>query len=309
MHKMIVAASISLFLASCQDGEKGGAKTRPTETGSAVLTTDWPLSKEQAQSLQKEEAAKRRLNIVSPLDLGNNVQLDMVFVPPGTFPMGNSKVRTNPPRLVKISRGFFISTREITWTQFLQVFPEAKLNRMAKDTLLHERKKNKDWGEYSARISWQYADGFCSELARLKGAKSRLPTDAEWEYACRAGTACDYGQWSSIDRSKAHVGTSVNDEGQTFNYERASRSPGGKYAPNFWNIHDMMGVEEEWCQDRYTDLLDVGGKASVDPFVKPIWGCLNVIRGGSWIRAKTVFDRDGDSARSCGIRLLVELAP
>lgn len=122
-------------------------------------------------------------------------------------------------------------------------------------------------------VSWDDCQAFIVKLNEITGRNYRLPTEAEWEYACRAGTAGErYGSLAAIAW-----------------YERNSRNrtqPVGEKQPNAFGLYDMLGNVWEWCQDRYSDHPAQGEPSYSNPAqVKrsgPGWDSLRVFRGGSW---------------------------
>ena len=124
-------------------------------------------------------------------------------------------------------------------------------------------------------VSWDDAQEFCKRLSKSAGKPVRLPTEAEWEYACRAGsnTAFCFGD----DESKLgeYAWHYINSGGKTH--------PVGQKCPNAYGLHDMHGNVWEWCQDWYGNYLAQGAKAkpAKNP-TGPATGASRVLRGGSW---------------------------
>lgn len=118
-------------------------------------------------------------------------------------------------------------------------------------------------------MSWEDAQGFFAQLnKRVPGLEARLPTEAEWENACRAGT------------SRPRYAEPLDAIAWFFDNSRLGSQPVGKKAPNQWGLFDMLGNVLEWCQDRFGAYLDTDRR---DP-KGPSWGLERVIRGGSWSR-------------------------
>ena len=90
------------------------------------------------------------------------------------------------------------------------------------------------------RVSWLDAQEFCARLTAATGTKFSLPSEAQWEYACRAGTTTPFNTGDSLSHDQANFGGKV---GET--------TPVRKYAPNAWGLHDMHGNVWEWCQDSW----------------------------------------------------------
>jgi len=162
--------------------------------------------------------------------------LKLVYCPPGRFEMGikPNEVgynRDEAAHWVPINKGFYISTLELTQRQYTQVIP----NRV-----LSELYPGPDLPMASAR--WVDADQFCRELSARTNKRYRLPTEAEWEYACRAGSTGNFG--GSDD---------LNDVGWYLENTPPNMMPrGGTKLPNAWKIYDMHGSVWEWCSDDFT---------------------------------------------------------
>ena len=133
-------------------------------------------------------------------------------------------------------------------------------------------------------VSWFDAVEFCHRLSEREGSRYRLPTEAEWEYACRAGGTTAYAAGKKLSPGSAAVQGSLAGEGP-------APSRVGSYAANAYNVHDMHGNIWEWCQDRWDKNYYRNAPAVAAT------GSLKMIRGGSW--------RDGaESARSASRRKL-----
>lgn len=259
---------------------------------------------------QEREAQRLKIPQFSRMGLGGDVFIDLVLIPAGTFPMGSPSERTNPPRIVRISRAFLISMYEVTWRQFLCLVEKTDMDLMTQGDIKYMQ-TIKNWLDYPAEVDWLLSEKFCNNLSKREGIKARLPTEAEWEYACRAGTIRLFGESDSIDETKANIAEWPGPNGKRIYSARGDISPvpGGRYDPNHWGVHDMMGNLDEWCLDVYSDRADISKLSPVDPVLNT-WGSLfRVKRGGSWHRAKTVFNRTGDATSNpgSGIRLVIEI--
>jgi formylglycine-generating enzyme required for sulfatase activity len=198
------------------------------------------------------------------IDLGDGVSIAMVRIPPGTFLMGSPTGDRDerPPHRVKITRGFSISMFEITQAQWSRLMPSNPSPEPGPDLPV-------------SNVSWVEAQEFVAKLnERVGGARFRLPTEAEWEYACRSGTTGDYA--GQLDVMAWHSATSAD-----------RVHPIGTRAPNSWGIFDMHGNVWEWCSDFYGPYSRGEG---TDP-AGPSAGTYRVIRGGA-------FDEPGEGCRS-----------
>ena len=126
------------------------------------------------------------------------------------------------------------------------------------------------WGRGSRpimKVSWHDAEAYAHWLSDMTGEKFRLPTEAEWEYACRAGTKTDYS-----------LGENITEEQVNFNRIKNKTMPVGSYQPNSFGLYEMHGNVWEWCSDWYGKYPP--GKQR-DP-KGPDSGEMRVLRGGSW---------------------------
>jgi formylglycine-generating enzyme required for sulfatase activity len=221
------------------------------------------------------------------LNLGKQVTLALVLIPAGKFPMGSPDGEADraadegPPHEVAISRPFYLGVHEVTQRQYEQV--------MGKNPSRHKGPDNP-----VESVAWAEAQEFCRKAADLSGRALRLPTEAEWEYACRAGAAGRFscgGDGKALDDCAWHKGNS----------EKKPHPVGGK-KPNAFGLYDMHGNVFEWCADWHGP-YSVGGGA--DPR-GPETGKARVVRGGGYfshagmVRSAVRF-KGPPSCRACHI--------
>jgi formylglycine-generating enzyme required for sulfatase activity len=156
---------------------------------------------------------------------------------------------------VTISKPFYLGVTEVTQEQYEAVMGNNPSNF-------------KDAKNPVERVSWDDAVEFCKKLSSKTGKTVRLPTEAEWEYACRAGTTGAYAGNGSLD-----------DMGWYTSNSSSKTHPVGQKKPNAWGLYDMHGNVYEWCGDWYADKYPTG--AAKDP-TGPASGESRVLRGGSW---------------------------
>ena len=206
------------------------------------------------------------------------IPVKMKWIPAGTFQMG-STAATDPDRFndelqhtVTLTQGYWMMETEVTQAMYHAVFHPVFWPGLAFFTDPKNPREN---------VSWDDANHFCREIGKnsllmasnnLSGFEFRLPTEAEWEHACRAGTTTavyvDYGdRKKELDAIAWWISNSKN----------ATRNVRQK-VPNSWGLYDMLGNVEEWCSDRY-DLYPSG---SVTNPTGPSSGSRRVARGGSW---------------------------
>lgn len=227
--------------------------------------------------------------------------LEMIYLPGGTFLMGspdNEQGRNSdesPQRQITLSP-FWISSIEIPW-EFYQSFmdngrPRSKDGRPLESGFADELQDDvsQPTAPYTAMnlgmgngyekgfpaiaMSHYAASKFCEWLSAQTGEYYRLPTEAEWEYACRAGTSTAYSFGNTEDKLPDYAWYYDNGQDQ---YQRT-----GTKKPNPWGIHDMHGNISEWVLDSYTP--PPSGQAS-SPAKDPVSitpGAPHLVRGGSW---------------------------
>jgi len=183
--------------------------------------------------------------------LGGDVTMDLVLIPAGEFmmgaplPEGRTHVNTLPHHHVRIAKPFYLGVTEVTQGQW----------KVLMGTEPWKGKEGaKEGSDYPASyISWEEAAAFCEKLSstegRTYGRTYRLPTEAEWEYACRAGTTTLYHFGDDVSRlgNYAWWGGIVG-RGNCRDEKYAHRV--GQKQPNAWGLYDMHGNVDEWCQDK-----------------------------------------------------------
>ncbi len=192
----------------------------------------------------------------------NSLGMEFVPIAAGTFQMGSDASEAyddeKPVHRVTISKPFFLGKYEVTQEEWQAVMGDNPNN--FKGTRLPVE-----------TVSWEQAQEFVKRLnAREKTTKYRLPTEAEWEYAARAGTTTAYSFGNDVSHLKNYAGYSDNAGGTTH--------PVGQKSPNAWGLHDMHGNVWEWVHDWYGWYT---AATAVDP-AGPAAGSRRVHRGGSW---------------------------
>lgn len=206
----------------------------------------------------------------------NSIGIRLVYIPPGTFMMGSPE---NEPRRhenevlhqVTLTRGFYIGIMPVTQGEFRAVM---KRNRC----YFKSSVPNQDEDLPVECVEWRETQTFCTRLGKKEARRYRLPTEAEWEYACRAGTTTPFSTGDTIATSQANYDDKCQDDGTPGGGYRRKPTRVGMFAPNAWGLHDMHGNVCEWCEDFYAPL-------SVTPATDPIGpqtGTDRVIRGGSF---------------------------
>ncbi len=209
---------------------------------------------------------------VPPGQITNSIGMNLVLIPAGEFRMGSpdsDKDASNDEKRqhqVRITRPFYLGTTEVTRGQFRRFVDEAGY----KTTAEWQGTSPEQTDEHPVvNASWNDAVAFAAWMSRKEGQTYRLPTEAEWEYACRAGTTTRY---SSGDDPKglAAVGN-IGGKGTV---------PVGRYNPNAWGLFDTHGNVWEWCSDGYAP--DYYKRSPMDDPPGADGALLRVIRGGGW---------------------------
>ena len=222
------------------------------------------------------------------------------WIPAGEFVMGSHPYELDrytdegPQRKVRISKGFWLGKYEVTQKQWEEIMKKNPAAYRSPDRPVD-------------RVSWNDCQLFINRLnvrGRLKGVRFRMPTEAEWEYACRAGTTTPYNYGDKASGQKMHYY-----QGETTT--KLKTKPVGSYAPNKWNLHDMHGNVRENCSDWY-DSGYYKESQNVDP-KGPASGKYRVLRGGSWgsgardcRSAARAGDEPWDITNFTGLRLVME---
>ncbi|MHC4865966.1 MAG: Calx-beta domain-containing protein [Planctomycetota bacterium] len=196
----------------------------------------------------------------------NTIGMDFVRLDPGSFTMGstNGHYDEEPEHSVTIGQSFYISKYEVTNAQYEQFDPNH-------GSINHEGFSH-GASEAVIFVSWEDANAFCTWLSQQEGLDYRLPTEAEWEYACRAGTTTDFFTGGSLDSAY------YNEQNQGPSDDPAPVPlTVGTALPNPWDLYDMHGNVEEWCYDWY-GVYDSNGQTDPVGREKSIF---RVTRGGS----------------------------
>ncbi len=209
--------------------------------------------------------AANRPSSPAPQKSVNSIGMEFVRVEPGDFSMGQEQGGDwdeRPVHKVTISQAFYMAVTEVTNAQFEQFDPEHR-------KLRGKLGFSKDDDEAVVFVSWHEAAAFCQWLSKKEGKSYRLPTEAEWEYTCRAGTKTNY-----------HTGDKLPDvfhknQKQTWNPEPMSLRVAATPA-NARGLCDMHGNVEEWCYDWYSPY---GNSDQTDPVGRG-GGYFKVTRGG-----------------------------
>jgi formylglycine-generating enzyme required for sulfatase activity len=205
---------------------------------------------------------------------------DMVTLPAGVFTMGapageeGSADGERPQRQVTVPRPFALGRVAVTFAQW-----DAAVAAGFVPPKGAEKPKDIGWGRYDAEkklawpainVSWDDAQAYCAWLNERLGLRPgtyRLPSEAEWEYACRAGTTTAFSFGDTITKEQ-------------LNFNGMGTVPVGALPANAWGLHEMHGNVWEWCEDAFGDYPDHATDARP---LTPSDSSLRVLRGGSWV--------------------------
>ncbi len=225
----------------------------------------------------------------------NVVTTNMIWIAPGTFVMGSPpdealRFTDETQHTVTFTRGFYIGKFEVTQGEYLALIGSNPSYFTTNDWF--RRPIAPDLNRPVEQVTWFEATNYCWRLTQQEQAGGRLPagwvyrlpTESEWEYACRAGTKTAFHFGRTLRSGMANVNGAyeydasagdIYNPGGTY---LACTTAVGSYPPNAWGLHDMHGNVYEWCQDWY----GAYPAGSVTDPQGPSWGYAHIIRGGAW---------------------------
>ena len=234
----------------------------------------WPF--DAAEALRRREEVAEVLGVPKEvaLDLGGGVTMKVALIPPGRFLMGSPDEEIGrsssegPVHAVTISRPFYIGVTEVTQAQWKAVMSTDVWKGLANVKI--------DDTYVAPYLSWGIAMLFCEAATKKTGRTVRLPTEAEWEYSCRAGTATRFYFGDDEKKLGDHA---WYDENADWKGNKHAHPPAQK-KPNAWGLYDMSGNVWEWCADWHDETYY--GKSPAEDPTGPKGAQLRVMRGGSW---------------------------
>ena len=216
-----------------------------------------PFTEAKAKEVQKESAKRLQTEVEKKADLGKGVNLDIVLIPAGRFMMGSpasekGRNENETQHEVTLTKSYYMGKYELTQEQW-----EAVMGNNPSEI--------KGVKLPVTQVSWEDCQEFIKKLNSKTTGGYRLPTEAEWEYACRAGTSTAFSYGDSITKSDANI-----------NGDNIKAM--GSYSPNAFGLYDMHGNVWEWCEDWYGPYPN--GKVN-DP-LGTANGTHRILRGGSF---------------------------
>jgi formylglycine-generating enzyme required for sulfatase activity len=298
--------------------------TPAAQTGDRPGLLIAPFNAQQAIAARETWAGFSKLRT----EFNNSVEMRLVLIPPGQFAMGiepgageviqtlqlqaPDEIGYETRHIVRITKPFYMGAFEVTKAQFEKFVNDAHYKTGAETNhrggwgfVAREKKlgprRNYNWRSWGVsesddspvvNVSWNDVSRFCEWLGSKEGKHYRLPTEAEWEYACRAGTTSVYYNGNN-PQELARIGNVGDATGRAMFSTNAAwanaigssdgwafTAPVGKFLPNNFGLFDMTGNVTEWCQDWF-DPLYYANSPPNDPTGPPV-GLSRVIRGGGW---------------------------
>ncbi|MCA2937656.1 MAG: SUMF1/EgtB/PvdO family nonheme iron enzyme [Microcystis sp. M113S1] len=269
------------------EGNRSSTPKPSPETGLKVFNFEILEVNAKGEQIKKESKQSQYFS----QDLGNDITLEMVAIPGGTFTMGTEDEEIE--RLVKkfdwqyFSRekpqhqvtlpSFYMGKYPITQAQWQAIAATAKI-----DIDLETNPSKFTGNELPVeRVTWYQATEFCKRLSRETKQEYRLPSEAEWEYACRAGTTTPFYFGETITGKLANYDASNTYADEPKGEYRKETTPVGQFPPNAFGLYDMHGNVWEWCADTWHDNYD-GAPRDGSVWTKNGNDNCSPLRGGSW---------------------------
>ena len=190
------------------------------------------------------------------------IRLEMVILPAGTFTMGSDEYDSEKPKYQVTLKRFAIGKYPVTQEQYQAI--------MGNNPSHFKDNPNNP----VEQVSWHDAQAFCQKLSEKTGKKYRLPSEAQWEYACRAGTQTRYYFGDNEKQLGEYAWYSENSTSKTY--------PVGQKKPNNWGLFDVSGNVWEWCEDGWHENYQNSPKGGSSWNDSHSQSPLRLLRGGSW---------------------------
>jgi formylglycine-generating enzyme required for sulfatase activity len=270
----------------CGGKYPGDEKIARNEEGSPALAMA-PFDRREAQAFQQAWSD----HLGCEREVVNSIQMRFALIPAGEFVMGSPPTEANrnadegPQHQVRITRPFFFGIFEVTQDEYERVMgtnpshfgPQGTMTRFV-DTVGRARFPVE-------AVSWEDAIEFCRQLSELPGERAasrvyRLPSEAEWEFACRAGTETPFHYGGRLTGAEAKFNANFPYGTRRVVYLPYGPTDVGSYSANSFGLHDMHGSVWEWCADWYDP--NYYTDSPLDDPTGPTEGKYRVIRGGGW---------------------------
>ncbi|MGB3655851.1 MAG: formylglycine-generating enzyme family protein [Rivularia sp. (in: cyanobacteria)] len=254
-------------------------------------------------------------------NLPNDIPLEMVYIPGGTFmmgsPEGEGRDDEKPQHQVTVPT-FFMGKYQVTQEQWKAVANLPQVDKELKPEPSRFKPEDNQKNNLPVeKVSWYDAEEFCKRLSKHTGKQYRLASEAEWEYACRAGTTTPFHFGETITSELANYDASRTFADESKGEYREKTASVGQFPPNAFGLHDMHGNVYEWCCDTWHENYEgapkdgniwIGGNNENDS--------RRVLRGGSWdnypvyCRSASCYDNNPDSDDlTFGFRVVCGVSP
>ncbi len=228
-------------------------------------------------------------------DLGNGVKLEMIAIPGGTFLMGSPENEAerqdheSPQHQVTVPN-FFMGKYPLTQAQYQAIMGKDPSNFKGNNRPVEQ-------------VSWDDAVLFCQKLSQRTGNKYKLPSEAEWEYACRAGTTTPFSFGNNITTDLVNYNGNYPYKSAPKGKYRGQSTDVGTFPPNAFGLYDMHGNVWEWCEDDWHENY-INAPANGGAWNSQSGNAGKVLRGGSWYLNATLCraafrDRSSRDFRNC----------
>jgi len=224
----------------------------------------------------------------------NSIGMKFVLIPAGAFMMGSPSSEPNrdsdeTQHRVTLTKPYYMQTTEVTQGQWKAVMGTMTMT-IARGCLFpthHQVETSKNPSYFNScgddcpveNVSWNDCQLFIQKLNKKEGTNEyRLPTEAEWEYACREGTTTPFNTGNCLSTHNGNYNGNYPYVGCSKGQYRMGPLPVASFSPNAWGLYDMHGNVSEWCAGWYGEYLN---KAVTNP-EGPVSGTYRVLRGGSW---------------------------
>jgi formylglycine-generating enzyme required for sulfatase activity len=253
--------------------DENGPDVHQTPESFGSLRGKMVLARSDPRNEPKDEPVVR----VDPKEITNSIGIKLMRIPKGKFLMGSPRTEkkrntadNETQHEVTISQNFYMGATEVTQAQWQKVMGNEP-SKFKGDQLPVET------------VSWEEAVKFCKRLSEMPeekkaGRKYRLPTESEWEYACRAGTTTPFHFGSQLNGRQANCDGTDPYGTETKGPYLKKTSPVGTYPANAWGLYDMHGNVWEWCSDWHGEYP----AGSVTDPIGPATGSYRINRGGCW---------------------------
>jgi formylglycine-generating enzyme required for sulfatase activity len=275
-------------------GENGGdlylrlEVASPPKPEPQLMVAESQLQRFRAETVQvDQDGSIVKRHIIEPeyfTERVNGIGIEMVAIPGGRFWMGSPNGEADrldmesPQHEVSVS-DFFLGKFTVTQAQWRAVAQLPQINK----SLNADPSNFKGDNRPVEQVSWDDAQEFCARLSQATGKAYRLPSEAQWEYACRAGTTTPFAFGATLNTDIANYRGDLAYGNGKKGVSREQTVDVGSFPPNAWGLYDMHGNVWEWCEDSWHNNYNgapTDGTAWIDNSTES-----KLLRGGSWIHA------------------------